>query len=158
MVRQRSQLPRRRGHRRVKTCNFVAHFSDTIRMAIHRMELANLSGSQQDLMGGEDDSPLSTPILGRSNTSECCTPHSTPSSHHISLTRTFTTRAQHTHTSHHTPHMYVHIPHTHHTHTSQHTHHTPHMHTPHTTHTHLTPHTCTHTCTYTLADVLYLLQ
>ena len=95
MSRRRSHLTGK-GPRTMKVWDSAAHFTDTIRMTIHGEERVNLSGSQQDLMAGQEDSPLSTPILGRRNTSECCTPHSTPSSHHTPHT-------------HHTPHMHAFI-------------------------------------------------
>ena len=88
MSRQRSHLTGK-GPRMMKVWDSAAHFTDTIRMTIHGEERVNLSGSQQDLIAGQEDSPLSTPILGRRNTSECCTPHSTPSSHHIPHMHTY---------------------------------------------------------------------
>ena len=83
-----------------------AQFTDTIRMAVRRVERVNLSGSQQDLMSGQEDSPIGTPILGRRNTSECGTPHSThithsphASSHTIQIdTHTHTHKHTHAHT------------------------------------------------------------
>ena len=74
----------------MKAWDSAAQFTDTIRMAIHAEERVNLSGSQQDLMSGQEDSPASTPILGRRNTSECSTPHSTLTTHVHTHTHTST--------------------------------------------------------------------
>ena len=89
-VRRRLQSPHRKGPRHMKAWDSAAQFTDTIRMAIHTEERVDLSGSQQDLMSGQEDSPVSTPILGRRNTSECSTPHST----HL------TAHSPHMHTTH----------------------------------------------------------
>ena len=80
----------------MKAWDSAAQFTDAIRMTIHGEERVNLSGSQQDLMAAQEDSPLSTPILGRRNTSECGTPHITHYTSHIT----------HTHSPH-TLHTYI---------------------------------------------------
>lgn len=97
--RRRTKVLRGRGPGQMKVWDSAAQFTDTIRMAIHG-EGTNLSGSQQDLMGGQEESPLSTPVLGRKELSGYSTPHT---AHH---------RTQHT-----TPHLTAHL--TSH-HTSQH--------------------------------------
>ena len=89
----------------MKAWDSAAQFTDTIRMAIHAEERVNLSGSQQDLMSGQEDSPVSTPILGRRNTSECDTPHSMLTTHVHTYTRT----SSHTIQIHTRTHIHTHI-------------------------------------------------